>query len=308
LDFLVIIFALCIALSVTYGLVYWAYRAETDRSARVGLSLVYGIPGVLLLVAGLAVTVYGGDVGPVMLATGLGLSLPLVPSFRVAISRYVPIDPASPVDMSGLCVFLGVLGLLITTTLNAPAPEKVSSPVDYGQLIGTMLSFVSLAYAIVGLGLRRSLSEANERLGLRRPTMQVVGIACGALVLALVINGLAGGLTAIFQKETSDQINQSLQEMTNDVQNPLGAIMIGVMSAVGEECFFRGALQPKFGIVLTSLVFALLHTQYGFSFVTLGVLGMGIIFGLLRRRYGTVAPMITHCLVNVIAVLALTYR
>jgi membrane protease YdiL (CAAX protease family) len=33
-----------------------------------------------------------------------------------------------------------------------------------------------------------------------------------------------------------------------------------------------------------------------------------LIFGVLRQRYGTVAPMITHCLINVIAVLAITYQ
>jgi membrane protease YdiL (CAAX protease family) len=307
LDVLIVLVTLSVVLAVTYGLLYWAYRAENDRSANVGLYLVYGIPGVLLLVAGLAVTINGGDVGPVMLATGLGLSLPLVKSFRVAIARYIPIDPTSPVDLSGLCIFFGVLGLLVTTTLDAPAPSPVET-VDYGQLFATMISFVTMAYALVGFGMRRSFREASERLGLRPVTLRIVGIALGAVLLALVVNALSSVLTSVLQSNISDQINKGLDEMTSDVQNPLGALAVGVTAAVGEELFFRGALQPKFGLVLTSLVFALLHTQYGLSFVTLGVFGMGMIFGVLRRRYGTVAPMITHCLINVIAVLATASR
>lgn len=308
LDFLVILIALSLVLGATYGLIYWAGRAETDRSAYVGLYLVYGIPGVLLLVAGLAVTVHGGEIGPVMLATGLGLSLPLVPSFRVALARFVPIDPKSPIDMSGLCVFLAAFGILVTTTLDQPVPTKVDEPVDYVQLIGTMLSFVSLAYAVVGLGLRRKFAEANERLGLRLPSAKGVGIAVTAVLAALFVNGLGSVLTALLQADTSEKIDKGLKELTGNVQNPAGALILGVMSAVGEECFFRGALQPKFGLGLTAVVFALLHTQYGLSFVTLGVFGMGIIFGMLRQRYGTIAPMITHCLINVIAVLAMTYK
>lgn len=307
MDVLIVLITLSVVLAVTYGLLYWAYRAETDRSANVGLYLLYGIPGVLLLVAGLAVTVNGGDVGPVMLASGLGLSLPLVKPFRVAISHYIPIDPASPVDLSGLSIFLGVLGLLVTTTLDAPEPSAVET-VDYGQLVATMVTFVTMAYALVGLGLRRNFAQASDRLGLRPVTVRVVGIAIAAVVAALLVNGLSSALTSIFQSTVSDEINQGLQELTSDVQNPLGALAVGVTAAVGEELFFRGALQPKFGLVLTSIVFALLHTQYGLSFVTLGVFGMGIIFGVLRQRYGTVAPMITHCLINVIAVLATASR
>ena len=120
LGFLSVIISLCLALGVTYGLLYWSMRGQTDRSAYVGLYLVYGLPGILLIVAGSEIKVHGGDLGPAMLAIGLGLSLPLVKSFRIAVAHYIPIDPNSSIDLSGLCVFLAVLGFLLVTSVEAP--------------------------------------------------------------------------------------------------------------------------------------------------------------------------------------------
>lgn len=305
-DTFSILISLFIAISIAYGLVYWAYRAETDRSARVGLYLVYGLPGILLVVAGLAFSVNGRDIGPVLLALGLGLSLPLVKSFRVSIARITPVNPTSPVDMSGLSVFLAVFLLLIVVTWQAPEPDE-SSSVEYGQLIVQLLGWVGISYAVVGTGLRRRFKDANERLGLARPTVKIVAIGCAAFFAAMFVNGLAGVLTAVFQPDTSDVIQRGSEELTGNFNNAWGAVLIAVSAGVGEELFFRGALQPKFGIVLTSACFALLHTNYGLSFVTLGVFGMGMVFGVLRQRYGTVPAMITHGLVNFVAVIVQIY-
>jgi membrane protease YdiL (CAAX protease family) len=306
LESLFLLISLSIALAVANGLVYWAHRAETDRSALVGLYLVYGFPGVLLVVAGSALTFNGREVGPLLLAIGLGLCLPLIKSFRGLLAKVIPIDPESPTDMSALCIFLAVLGFLIVTSLDAPEPDAVEE-VDYATLVVQLLGFIGLAYVLVGTGLRRTFWESNRRLGLVRPTLRTILIASGFFVVALFVNGIAGVLTEVLQPSASEEIQKGLDELTGEFQSPLGALAIAVSAGVGEELFFRGALQPKFGILLTSACFALLHANYGLSFVTLGVFGMGMIFGFLRMRYGTVAAMITHGLVNFVAVLAQIY-
>jgi membrane protease YdiL (CAAX protease family) len=63
-----------------------------------------------------------------------------------------------------------------------------------------------------------------------------------------------------------------------------GALAIGGTAAIGEELFFRGAYQPRFGVVFTALFFALFHTQYGFSIATLIVFVLGLVIGLVRQR------------------------
>ena len=53
MDTLLEIVMLLVVLGAVYGLMLWARKGESDRSAYVGLYLLYGIPGVLLAVAGL---------------------------------------------------------------------------------------------------------------------------------------------------------------------------------------------------------------------------------------------------------------
>jgi len=56
MDTLLELVMLVVVIAAVYGLVLWAHKGATDRSANVGLYLLYGIPGVLLTVAGLALT------------------------------------------------------------------------------------------------------------------------------------------------------------------------------------------------------------------------------------------------------------
>lgn len=299
--------SLAIIVSVIYGLVYWAYRGETDRSARVGIYLVYGIPGTLLTVAGLAVTANGRSNGPVFLAFGIGLILPLLKPVRRVAAALTPFDPNSATDMSGLCVVLSVTLGYFTLSLVNNSPENINQSVDNSYLIVQVAAYIALAYAAVGLGFRRTFAEATSRLGLHRPSQRTVLIAIGFVGLALVISAIASGLTAAIQPDVSDKIQQSLQNMTSDVQNPVGAVILGLSAGIGEEIFFRGALQPRFGIGLTSVLFAVLHTQYGFSVTSVGILGIGILLGYERKKYGTPASMTTHAIYNILSVLALTY-
>lgn len=301
------IVALALFIAVAYGLVYWAYRGETDRSARVGIYLVYGIPGTLLLVAGLVSTIYGRSNGPVLFAIGLGLVLPLYGGFRRLVAVFSPLDPSSATDLSGLCVLLAVMFYVFVTSVMNNGPESVNSSVSDSYLIVTVLTYVGLAFAAVGYGFRRTFGESVARLGLRRPSGRIVAIAVGFVFISLVISGIASALTAAVQPDVSDKIQQSLQNMTSDVQNPIGAVILGLSAGIGEEIFFRGAIQPRYGIALTSMLFAVLHTQYGLSVTSLGILGIGVMLGYERNKYGTPASMITHAIFNIISVIALTH-
>jgi CAAX protease family protein len=64
----------------------------------------------------------------------------------------------------------------------------------------------------------------------------------------------------------------------------------------------RGALQPRLGLVLTSLLFASLHVQYSwYGMVVIFLLGM--VLGTIRRRTSTTAAMAVHVLYDIVAVL-----
>ncbi len=294
-----------IVLAVAFGMSMWAAKARTDRSANVGLYLVFGSPAVLLIVAGAAFAISGSRDGITFLAIGLGLGLPLLKQFRIQMARITNIDPASPIDMVGLSVVLAVMSALAVIYLAKPSPDDSNGSVNLTQLLFQVAFFVALAFILVGTGVYRTFRESIARLGLdRKLTPRIVAIALGAVVVALIISSLASIATREFQPSVFDQLQQVTKDMTADVQNPLGALILGLSAGIGEELLLRGALQPRFGIFMTSLFFALLHTQYGLTFVLVGLFLIGVMLGKMRVRYGTAAPIITHAVFNVIVVLA----
>ncbi len=294
---------LVLTVGAAFGLSYWAFRARHDRSAYVGLYLVFGFPGLLLAVAGLALAVNGRDGALVLLAIGLGLALPLLRPVRRLFAAVTPLDPDSPVDMTGLCLLLALIGFFVVWLGLNPEPPDDASAVGVGGLIVQVLAEVALAYAAVGWWFYRNAGEAGDRLGLRWPTVRGWLAALGFVVLGFVVNGAAGVLTQWLQPDVYADIERVTDEITSGVQNPAGALLLGLSAGIGEVLLLRGALQPRFGIVLTSLFFALLQTQYGFSLVVLGLFATGVLLGLERKYFGTVAAIATHAIFNALVVL-----
>jgi membrane protease YdiL (CAAX protease family) len=292
------------ATAIAYGLAFWVFRAARDRSALVGLYLLFGIPGLLLAVVGAAFAFNGRDGGWAALAVGVGLCLPLIPSVRRFYASWTPMDDRSPVDMSGLCVVLAVTGLLFVSYVLSPDPQDTGGDVGIGALAAQFLAEIAFAYILVGLTITRDFKQATARLGLVRPTFGMFGAAVGFVVLAYIFVALGGVATTLFQPDVSREIERITEEITSEVQNPLGAIFFGLGAGAGEELLLRGAIQPRFGLLTTSVLFAFLHSQYGISFVLAGIFVVGVLLGLERKYLGTTAALITHAIFNAIAVLA----
>jgi len=295
--------SLAIVIAAAYGLVYWANRAEHDRSARVGLYILFGLPGTFVTIYGLAQAVNARETGWVWLAVGLGLILPLIPSVRRLLARVMPIEPSAAVDMTGLCVLFGVLGFLITSYIINPNPAEISDAVSVSDLAVQFVAGIVLAFIAVGAGIKRNLREAAVRLGLTWPTPRVIGVGLGMVIVVLLILTGAGVLTEIFQPNVSREIAKATEEITTNVESPIGAVLFGLGAGASEELLVRGAIQPKFGLFVSALLFALLHSQYGVSFVLVGVFLVGLALGLERKYFGTTAAIITHAVFNTISVL-----
>jgi hypothetical protein len=81
----------------------------------------------------------------------------------------------------------------------------------------------------------------------------------------------------------------------------LACLMLAALSGVAEEAFFRGALQPRVGLVAASLLFGLAHFVPRREFLAWPVFGAaaGLVFGALFTATGNlVAPALAHFTVN----------
>lgn len=309
-DWVQLLIAAATVLLGALGLAYWAHKAQTDRSALVGLYLLFGIPAALLGLGGIATLLRGDRVlGAVFVLTAIGLGLPLLRPIRALLARVTPLDPASAIDMTGLCALLGLLGSQIGLSLAplAENPPDALPSANIAELLVQAAAFVAIAYIIVGFPYWRDLRAATSRLGIVTPTPRTTGIGLAATVACFAVAIVASVAAERLDPGLGEALDEVVNQITAEVQNPLGAVVLGASAGIGEEAFFRGALQPRFGIVLPALVFASLHgPQYGFNVALLGLFGVSIVLGLVRKHANTTAAMIAHALYNAVQVLALS--
>ena len=214
----------------------------------------------------------------------------LWPAAQRLLARILPLRPGSPVMY--LTVVLGLL--LVAQQIGSQVTSQL--PLTYGELLAQDIPFLMLAFVGVGIFIRRSPRETIARLGLTPPAARrwwlvaVLGIAV-FLAVAFGIESLASVVAPEQQKKVTDVSNV----LFSHFNNPGAIIFLGLLAAVVEETLFRGAMQPRLGILVTSILFAALHTQYAVSFATLEVLVLGLGLGWLRAQSGSTLPgMVTH--------------
>lgn len=89
-----------------------------------------------------------------------------------------------------------------------------------------------------------------------------------------------------------------------EVLGPLDTASIAVLalaSGVGEEVFFRGALQPSIGLVATSLIFGLVHVGPDRRFLawTAWAVLMGFVLGAIHEATGSLwGSVLAHVAIN----------
>lgn len=288
----------------------WAHRAETEkgRAAKMGLYLTFGFLWFILFLVGASGAVNalraGNDPSAThlfLLGGGVAAGIALIPYLRRPLARILPFDANSYPDMIAL-MFVLQAGVLAVFSMFVELDELTQ--VQYSRLIIDAITFAAIAYIGVGLFTTRTFRDATARLGLVRPTLRDIGIALGCVFIALAVSVGSSLLVEWLQPEVAERLQDTMTNLTGDLDIFWAALAIGVCAAVGEELLFRGAIQPRFGIVLTSLVFAVLHVQYDASLLIVGLFFASVVFGLERKYVNTTACVITHAVYNFIAVLA----
>ena len=247
-------------------------------------------------------------VGIALWAPALIAPILLLPPLRTMLAKLIPIDPRSSVHAVAISyVLLIVINLTFTLAIGLETLADISeeSPTSTGSLIFSLwiqqLTFALWALVGVGWLTRRKWLPALERLGIVYPRPVEIAIGIGvALVLVPIILALEN-----LAAQYGMGIDEDVQRLSEALLGPLagsllGILTLGLAAGIGEETLFRGALQPRFGLLFTSILFAVVHSQYGISFSTLAVFVVGMILGLLRQRFNTTTCVITHAAYNII--------
>jgi membrane protease YdiL (CAAX protease family) len=82
--------------------------------------------------------------------------------------------------------------------------------------------------------------------------------------------------------------------------------LVSLSAGVVEESFFRGFLQPRVGILLSTACFTLAHLSYGQPFMLVGIALLSLIYGLLVKWRQNVWPAIAaHALFDGVQLLVI---
>jgi len=277
----------------------WARIATfVVAGALAAATLLVGLADILIAVVAPRSAGPAGAAGaPAVIVCGaLGLAT-LWPQARATLSRVIPIDPESPVHLLALFLTLSLFGFQVQGALSGALSQEAgaATPLSRLDLVLGEIPFLLAAVVGVGIVIRRDPRAVVERLGYRRPQWWHVALALAAagafFALAIGFDSLGSLLTPKTAQQVNSANNRIFGQLTSD---PAGVATIAIAAGICEEALFRGALQPRLGILWTSLVFASVHTQYGISFDALAVFVLAIGLGLLRRFLSTTASTICH--------------
>jgi membrane protease YdiL (CAAX protease family) len=232
-------------------------------------------------------------------------------SVRFAVQRLIDdrgrFDAESPVHAVAVVFSL----LILTTTIilflangGTDGAVETATEIAVGDVILQNNILFSAAFLGIGYSIRRGHNESLDRLGLRWPTGADIrwGVGVGLLfILGLLAVGAV--FTLVFGDLNNEAANNQAAALSAP---PLPVIVLMVMAiAIGEEVFFRGALQPIFGNLPTSVFFVLLHTQSILSPLILILVVLSLTLGWLREKHSTTAAIIAHFVYNLVQLLVL---
>jgi len=139
----------------------------------------------------------------------------------------------------------------------------------------------------IRLGAFLHLSSARIWENVRRG----LGVGCGGWLVTVMVTSIAAAATAA--TGTISTPSEAPPIVVWLVELPfLYRLIVVVVAMTVEEAFFRGFLQPRVGLMVSSVMFALSHFSYGLPFMVVGVFTISLVIGRTFERSGDLLPCI----------------
>jgi membrane protease YdiL (CAAX protease family) len=216
-------------------------------------------------------------------------------------------NPDSVVHTTAIVLCFLMLTIQIITFVAIGGVSGMADDIETEGIASTEVIIQAVAQLLlvfigVGWATRRTMPQILERLGLRLPNGDDWrwGIGAGVMLIGLImvfgiIIGILVELGLAPDQSANNEAADSLVRAFSTI--PL-AIILSASAAIGEEILFRGALQPVFGNLAVSIIFALMHTQNLFSPGILIIFAVSYVLGIIRQRQSTSAAIIGHFVYN----------
>jgi membrane protease YdiL (CAAX protease family) len=210
-------------------------------------------------------------------------------------------------------MFLGQLAVVIYFMLKQGAPDIASAIQTIGGGLTIALSVITgLPGVLLALwiAIRPTRSSFADYLALRWTSWKNFAIGVAALAVLVGVWDLIS--RALGREASPGFMGEVLKSAQAEGALWLLVVAFCVAAPVSEELFARGflyrgwsesVLRPAGAILLSSLVWTLLHLQYDWFFLS-EVFSIGLVFGYLRYRFdSTWLTIVLHGLNNLAATL-----
>ncbi len=127
--------------------------------------------------------------------------------------------------------------------------------------------------------------------------------------------GVGVGLGVVILTRILRRVSKSARDLEEQLGAAIGhpspglIFWMALFSSIGEEAFFRGAMQPVLGLTITAIIFGLLHGFFlpKWWFWTVFALAIGFAFGQMFESTGNLlAPIGAHFTINLLNLYAIT--
>ncbi|MCX8072968.1 MAG: CPBP family intramembrane metalloprotease [Candidatus Binatia bacterium] len=202
---------------------------------------------------------------------------------------------------AAFCLWVSVLALVVFWPVFSFQEHDISL-IDHGAFPLLFLNhFVLALFLLLWWGFRRDETRSFETLAaflflrwdrsLLR-TRVLVGLFGGfvAWVATLAAVGVFAGIWLETTKTPPPEVPEVFVWIVGLSYSQKAAIILIAMTI--EEAFFRAFLQPRLGLLMSSLCFALSHFSYGLPLAVFGVFVVSLLFGLLFRWAKHLLPSI----------------
>jgi membrane protease YdiL (CAAX protease family) len=154
------------------------------------------------------------------------------------------------------------------------------------------------------------LRQIAAQLGFVAPSISrelLIGLALGVCAWGAVIVALFVAALAIYAVGGEKALPKPSAIVPWIASLPiLVRVMVSLSAGFVEETFFRGFLQPRIGIALSTGCFVLAHLSYGQPFMLLGIALLSLIYAFLVRWRQTIWPAIAaHALFDGVQLLVI---
>jgi len=229
------------------------------------------------------------------------------PGFDELWRRIAALAVLASIFFLGIFLPIGMIG-----AEQPPMPEHVSTPRLFllqGLLVLSLVAWFVLGYAgrthqpLPGLFARQFGWRAEQ------PWTEIgLGIAAGIAGWLVVIALMVVVAMVIYLLGGESLVPKKPPELVPIIAGLpfLIRLSIGLSAGVVEESFFRGFLQPRVGIALSTGMFVLAHLSYEQPFMLLGICALSLLFaGLVRWRGSVLASVAAHATFDLVQLLVI---